>query len=123
MILIQNFPRKPLELVLHIPVTHWILRMPLVVVDLFRHNLSRESFTVTLFATASGYIELRALSSTTVIFFRKSRILGSLNFFSLYVELSIFPSSNAIPTMYGRLWSAVSFVNGFHFSGSLPSMV
>src|SRR5437899_5505971 len=25
--------------------------------------------------------------------------------------------------MYGRLWSAVSFVSGFHFSGSLPSIV
>ena len=30
------------------------------------------------------------------------------------------PSINAIAVMYGRLWSAVSRVSGFHFSGSLP---
>src|SRR2546422_5456012 len=41
MILIQNPPCKPHELLLNILVTHRIFRMALVVVDLFRHTLSR----------------------------------------------------------------------------------
>src|SRR2546421_12756745 len=41
MILIQNLPCKPQELLLNILVTHRIFRMALVVVDLFRHTLSR----------------------------------------------------------------------------------
>src|SRR2546430_3993043 len=41
MILIQNLPCKPQELLLNILVTHRIFRMTLVIIDLFRHNLSR----------------------------------------------------------------------------------
>src|SRR5439155_1909260 len=39
--LIQNLPCKPVELLLDLFVAHWILWMPLVIVNLFRHNLSR----------------------------------------------------------------------------------
>src|SRR5438552_3626858 len=41
MILIQNLPCKPQELLLNILVTHRIFRMTLMIVDLFRHSLSR----------------------------------------------------------------------------------
>src|SRR5207245_11026830 len=39
-ILIQNLPCQPVELHLDLFVTHWILGMPLVIVNLFRHNSS-----------------------------------------------------------------------------------
>ena len=37
--------------------------------------------------------------------------------------MSIAPSRSAIPTMKGRLWSAVSLVAGLHFSLSFPRML